>query len=1839
MQANLIDCTNLGMVRDTAISKVSGDKAEFAYDNRNIRITVNQDNTALSVTNEKGTERKLSISGTLLGQCILNNQLILFVKDTIQMPHKDCIIKVIEDDNTYKSEYLYSGNLNFSLNYPIETLGYYESESVQKVYWVDGLNPTRFINIASTKIQTNNDTQFDCKGTIYKVPNVTITKDYSEIGNFTGGTVQYFITYYNKFGTETGIVWQSDLQYTSKYDRGCKEGEQAQCVFKLNISNVDTTNYEYLRIYATHKSSSNGTPLTYIVADLDTSTLNDTITYTDDGVGLTAFPTGNLNFIGGETIIASTLDQKDDTLFLGDITLPKTIIPTDSNLYITLTNLQEETYESGNVIVPTSSLDISFSYKSLPTPEFKGTYSHKNQLNESQEEIAGFKYREVYRFAIQFQTTKGEWTNPIYIGDKYCDLSPKLENRTYQIAQAQYKMNPNAVAALTQWNSQNIHDQFINVRLLVAEVTNLDRRILAQGVVNPTMFNYYDRLQNKPYSINSWMFRPRQSQLTNRHYDCMQEQSSQYAEIQGITKKHIPGFDPTDGNDKENSYALLIGLSGDWITNHDVAYVLYKYITDGQIDFYEPSKDLEGNVVQIINDKQGRHNKLTETIVRLPQDKDGNRINFSTKDKARQWLVENLVADLGMTDAMIPTAQELKEMARASATTNNPDLIWSIVGASIATVAAVVATCLTFGSGAPAGAIAIGAVWSGVIASIGTVGAAAGTAGIATLANQLKDAPDVDKTFAEKGFYTLLPDFFHSLENKGKFATQYYDWVNSLFNEADENGNYIGTQILTEQTFIDYLNEEDNRATLLQQIGRLSFKTPKELDAETKREQYYVDESVVTLNSPDLEDTQQTIDNSQALKLDLIGTIPITAVQGDVSMYTATNGVSSNASTLNSIIANPYLTSNVEGLINGPLYQDIELKWIFNATDNKWPDIIPGISVDSYKIFMWNRDTSWSCYIPGVNIINPMSIAIDNTIKDGMEKDYINYIPAIPKKKVIANLRYSHNTTYQDSIHTLDIESPRVFTQGYDGITSFYSNDTYRTYYGNVNKLSINTDGYVLLKGNGQPAWAQPDNSSYNKYVYDPISIKFNSTDHVVIPLKWRDIQTILPINTLESYINLNDYYDKLSTQLIIEGVKFDKGVNTTSFWRAFDVSVLTQDTFNIDDVNGSFLTVETTILDGQNYRYLGEITLPSNGSANIQFIQFTEQLNYLALQSVNLTTGKTEDIPVEATCYSHSTTIELVDLQGNVVQSKVVNNIDKGTVVQFSNLTAGTYIVYLIPKLTYMSTTRLDLRVDAKDNVVQCIIQANLTVQGGLQETIDIVNQINQDQVSWIETNPYLFIGELVKQYVDYDTWLGGISQSALEQLTWNVCSLKVPIISNDIQIFKTWGDTYYQRWDCMKTFPTTEEDKNSIVDILSFMVESHQNLDGRCDINRGVTNLVNARPTNFNLFNDAYNQTDNLFQYKILDTKFEDNTQENQVVWSLTKNILDDIDKWTQISTVNYLNLNGTYGRLRKIINVNDVLLAFQDTGISTINYNQKAAMSTVEGIPVQLGNTNKVDGYTTVSNKIGCHNKWSINLNSTGLYFIDDYNQSLNRYSAQNGIESISNLQGFTQWCKDNINGTIWTPKNYTAFKLSFDELTKDLYIINDKEALVYNAQLQRFVSFMDYPKCPLITNYQLNSIALHQDRFGIELYKMFTGYYNNLLGVQQPYWMTYRLNPSAYTDNLFTNFTYIADIIPAGTSLDNTDITSTAHQTFTSVEAWNEYQHGMLDLTTVKNRHRHSKDRFRIWRGDIPRDGDTRTKHINGGNRMRNPWLYFKLHKDTTGDTNKMVFHNLTVTYYK
>ena len=65
-----------GMQRDLSISK---HPANYLYDAQNIRITAREDDTLLSITNERGPKNlEIQINGKYLGHCVLNQYLIVF---------------------------------------------------------------------------------------------------------------------------------------------------------------------------------------------------------------------------------------------------------------------------------------------------------------------------------------------------------------------------------------------------------------------------------------------------------------------------------------------------------------------------------------------------------------------------------------------------------------------------------------------------------------------------------------------------------------------------------------------------------------------------------------------------------------------------------------------------------------------------------------------------------------------------------------------------------------------------------------------------------------------------------------------------------------------------------------------------------------------------------------------------------------------------------------------------------------------------------------------------------------------------------------------------------------------------------------------------------------------------------------------------------------------------------------------------------------------------------------------------------------------------------------------------------------------------------------------------------------------------------------------------------------------------------------------------------------------------------------------------------------------------------------------------------------------------------
>jgi len=65
------------------------------------------------------------------------------------------------------------------------------------------------------------------------------------------------------------------------------------------------------------------------------------------------------------------------------------------------------------------------------------------------------------------------------------------------------------------------------------------------------------------------------------------------------------------------------------------------------------------------------------------------------------------------------------------------------------------------------------------------------------------------------------------------------------------------------------------------------------------------------------------------------------------------------------------------------------------------------------------------------------------------------------------------------------------------------------------------------------------------------------------------------------------------------------------------------------------------------------------------------------------------------------------------------------------------------------------------------------------------------------------LWIGELYRE-VNVDTLFGGKTKNVFYSNNWLPCGKPIKLISqNNIVLTYSEGDTYFQRYDCLKTYP----------------------------------------------------------------------------------------------------------------------------------------------------------------------------------------------------------------------------------------------------------------------------------------------------------------------------------------------------------------------------------------------------------------------------------------------------
>jgi len=206
----------------------------------------------------------------------------------------------------------YIGILNFPMS-PIDVVGNYESSTIQKVYWADGVNELGHFNFADPDGYKLNADKLSRLGNM-SLTNIQLVSE-SDSGEFDSGKVQYAYQYYNISGTKSALsIPTALLDIAEESFRGTEDTGK---VFKsFTLSFIGDTSWDRVKIYRIQYTTSTNTAQIYIVKD--TEVLSN-ITFTD--TGSTELPTESIEILQSTlltSIVPSNIKSKDNRLLIGN---------------------------------------------------------------------------------------------------------------------------------------------------------------------------------------------------------------------------------------------------------------------------------------------------------------------------------------------------------------------------------------------------------------------------------------------------------------------------------------------------------------------------------------------------------------------------------------------------------------------------------------------------------------------------------------------------------------------------------------------------------------------------------------------------------------------------------------------------------------------------------------------------------------------------------------------------------------------------------------------------------------------------------------------------------------------------------------------------------------------------------------------------------------------------------------------------------------------------------------------------------------------------------------------------------------------------------------------------------------------------------------------------------------------------------------------------------------------------------------------------------------------------------------------------------------------------------
>lgn len=1763
---------------------------EYATYMKNIRLT-EDNNGVLSLQFEKGNKiLNTGISGCVIGTCVLNKYLVLFTQKTEAHRRPDGSIVSYNIDSIYRLEIvdnelitaqLFEGSLNFDTKYPIETLGVYENENIQKVYFIDGKNQARVINILEDYTAKYEDI-IEYKATAFDfVPELQLNESISikkiiGTGEFPQGTIQYVFSYYDKHGRQSNLFTQSDLQYLA-YNKGVSPEEKVNCSFKIYIDNVDRQ-FDYLRIYSIIRTSQDATPTVKRVVDLSISDTNKNKTSLSK---VSTLNTGsNLDDFGKTMEVTNIakfeqIDNYNNGLYVqGAVCYGKYLFQAYiGGKFIDIIDLetnQKQALLTINIDVNTRAYHgnvLSFGKDIAPGSNFP--YLYYSCENNSNPQILVIKITSSNADSNQWT---GELVQTIYLPESNggnsqngsTDISTTFKHY-YQNGCIDAENNCIWVSGYTMESFNSNIGAYDNNKLIyrkyeLPSVSEKKVYFSYNNVLDSFILPFKKGTQgmvirnNKLYQC----FGYDKGDIYDEFLDCINLSTKQIFHSYQFPKTQLAGL----GEELESPYIYKNNLYLSATVNSWRYYTLWSisfngggdiivppeppipeekadisFIDNGSIgDIIDPTEllYLGGNTIcpNTFEQKDGtlfignytiNNNDISEETAIKIRNLLGNKLGFkyratsiSYKGKNDYYNYEGQLGEsdvagfkymewygvaiqfqnkngrfsspiyLGSTRNYFPPSivdYNLSEEVGVNRGELNLDIDITELVKIIDTNIWVKARLLIVN---PTNSLKT-VLCQGIISST-----------VFNYRDRYNNAPFTMSSWRMNSLGKHLNSLFANSISWGEIqniefskspiiigessttkinikCTIYLGYYRTIVISEDNRVLYDKTSPTTIKakenlkkwnSNIDITKISDdswkNNATILQEIKINDVDTIVNDFGEC----FAYDESLVTFNSPDIENQYNNINKNA--KLRIIGILKSNPLFSNYLIQ---------GSDLNDPSKGNVPTKNIKNFTSALLWRDMDSSWDNLGDYDANKDWL-------FATYLWHRETSYS----------------DNGIEKKNSDGNSRKVWSKPVKKIISNTRECTTSYLRDSLSYIDdIEEINKFNY-------------YELPIDDIKVITTNNDAIYKLNSNM--------GNSYTE------TLSYTS-----------DTNKLFPTNN-EYPIYGQQYY-----------------------------------AYNEDSIS-DYITYNTIIVDGK--------AVTSKDPVRIKYRETPHAI--ISFGSKNNSTVKLPRMSI-----NHKSEIDRVG-EDAVTRRLFWNTKNNSYTKDFI------WTKYINEYTNYMNPT------DIGNNYF--FYNANPSI------------------------NDYYYLADLCVQDPDTSPYeLSNGNKDIISQYSFIPAGEAINLTGETISLRGNHGDTYYQRWDCLKTFPYSTDDKNQYIDITSFFVESRINLDGRYDKQRGLKYNLGVLNTNFNLINKSYTQRNNFFNYRQIEDEGVNNFP-NQITISKTKVLGEDVDSWTNITLASVFDLDGDKGKLNAIRKINNDLYCFQDSGVSRLLYNSRVQVNTSDGVPIEIANSAKLQDKQYLSDSIGCQNKWAIKSTPQGIYFVDTYNGELYRINDK-GITPISQNKFKNYFTK--LRPNVWSPSlwNYNnaedfvdSIKLEYDSTTSDLYIINKDTALAYNELLGEFTSFYDYGSVLYWINLEDKSLQIYNDG----MYEAYKGDYGTFKGKRNsPAVIEFIANGDFDSDKVFETIELTTNDIA---KINNWKADC---YPFDTLEVSNEYQRGKNEASSTN-----VKKKFRTWRWQIPRNNKKNEDGIiTNRDRIRNMWAKIRLSKNYN---SPLSIYDINVAYY-